>query len=467
VTRILVLLAVVAAAVWAGRSWRRGLEAALILLVFEGAIRKWVVPAASSYVYFAKDVLLLGVYWGYLRERRGASLVPQPLVMPIVFALGVGLMQIFNPRLPSPLVGVLGFKAYFLYLPLLWVVPAAFRTEDELLRFLKRYLWLAVPIGLLAVMQFFSPADSRWNTYARTTVDTPMSAITFGAVDRVRVTGTFSFITGYGSFLQVVSLLALTLLSVGQWRVRGNLQTYLALSLTVLGMLMTGSRGPVFILLLTLPIYWVLGIARSGGVPAAARFLLGLGLVAALVNVVGADAVSAFRARAAGSDDVTGRIFQPFINPARLVPEVGVLGYGIGATHQMAEVLSPSIFAYSWLDGLHFEDEPSRVMVELGALGFLAWFGARLALVFVAFRAVYRLRRPFPRAVALSALLLLLSQITGGVVFNVTGGLYYWFFGGLLFLAIRLDREAARVPAAPSPVGQRPHRRAIPRLSPT
>lgn len=450
-TQILVLLAVAAAALWAARSWRRGLEAALVLVVVEGAIRKWIVPGASSYVYFAKDILLLGVYWGFLREsvrRRPNIRLPQGLIAALALSAAIGAAQIFNPRLPNFLVGALGFKAYFLYVPLLWVVPAAFRTEEEVLRFLKRYLLLALPIGLLAFMQFVSPADSRWNMYARGQGDGPISAITFGAVDRVRVTGTFSFITGYGSYLQVVSLLALTLLTVSGWRLRGSLQTYAALALTVMGMLMTGSRGPVFIFALMLPIYWVFGVAREGGVPAVGRFLLGLGLIASVVNVVGADAVSAFRARAAGSDDVASRIIQPFVNPIRIAPDAGFVGYGIGASHQMAEIVAPSLNPYSWLEGLHYEDEPSRVMVELGLVGYLAWFAARLALVVFAARAVFRLRRPLPRALALSCLLLFLAQLTGGVVFNVTGGLFYWFFGGLLFMSVRLDREAALAAAA-------------------
>jgi len=39
--------------------------------------------------------------------------------------------------------------------------------------------------------------------------------------------------------------------------------------------------------------------------------------------------------------------------------------------------------------------------------------------------------------------LYLLGSLPGGIVFEVTAGLYYWTFVGLLFLAIRLDEQAA------------------------
>lgn len=442
---IVTLLALAAAVIYAFRSWRRGLLIALVLVVVEGAIRKWVAPGAASYVYFGKDLVLLGVYLGYVRDgtrRRLDIPVPAPLVLAMGATLAIALVQIFNPRLPSLLVGVLGFKAYALYVPLLRVVPAAFRDETALAWALRRYLWIAVPVGLLAFAQFVSPPDSALNTYARSG-EGPGSIITFGEVERVRVTGTFSFITGYASYVQVISLLAFSALSVRRWRIRGSLGLYLALAVTVLGMLMTGSRAPVFQLLLSLPIYWLFGIAKEGGVPAIGRFLLGIGLVASLISAVGADAVGAFRSRAAGSSDIAGRVVEPFVNPIRIAPDVGLLGYGTGATHQMAEVVTPRApFPYSWLGFHHYEDEPSRIMVELGVLGFFVFFAARALLVALALRAVFVLKRPLPRSLALSALLLFLSQLTGGVVFNVTGGLYYWFFGGLLMLCYRLDRDA-------------------------
>jgi hypothetical protein len=47
----------------------------------------------------------------------------------------------------------------------------------------------------------------------------------------------------------------------------------------------------------------------------------------------------------------------------------------------------------------------------------------------------------------------LLTQLTGAVVFEVTTGLYYWFFAGLMMLLARLDSE---LPSATQAVSARP-----------
>ena len=69
-SRFVVVGLALVALVWAHRRWREAVQATLVLLVLEGALRKWVFPGAQDLVYFGKDVLLLGVYSGFLYDRR-------------------------------------------------------------------------------------------------------------------------------------------------------------------------------------------------------------------------------------------------------------------------------------------------------------------------------------------------------------------------------------------------------------
>ena len=445
--RFLLVMAGFAAAAWAFRNWRKAIQVALVLLILEGAIRKWVLPGSQDLVYFAKDVFLLGAYLGFLRRRRSADDRPPPVPVlygALVLSIAVGLLQIFNPNLPNLLVGVFGFKAYFLYVPLLFVVPAAFPTDAELARFLKRYVLLAIPVGLLAVAQFFSPSTSFLNTYARSTDETGYIA-TFGSSEFVRVTATFSFITGYTSYLLATAILILAILGHGRWRLKGHLWFFIALGMTLLGMLMTGSRGPVLLMVLLLPLYWWLAVLRErGGGAAFGRLLVGLSLVGIFLVYAGQDALGAFYGRALGFEDVPSRLSSPLRSPFLLFPEVGLFGLGIGATHQSASTLAPSFLPYSWLRGLLVEAETGRVMVELGALGFLLVYFTRVYLAVLAFRQILVLRTRFHRALATASLLYFLTALPGGVIFDVTSGVYYWFFVGLLTTAMRLDREAVK-----------------------
>jgi hypothetical protein len=462
--RILIVLAGGAAAVWSVRRWRAAVQLAMVLVIFEGAIRKWLLPGAQDLVYFAKDVLLLGAYVGFFRDLPRLRLRLPPLAgfyAVLILAAVIGLLQIFNPALPNLLVGVFGFKAYFFYVPLLFIVPAAFPNDAALFKFLRRYALIGIPVGLLAIAQFFSPASSPLNAYARSSQENAYIA-TFGSSTFVRVTATFPFITGYTAYLLATAILILALLGASRWRFKGNLLMFVALAFTLLGMLMSGSRGPVLMIAILFPIYWWLGVIREqGGGVAFGRLLLALSLVAGVVVVLGEDALQAFLGRSAGGTaDMRNRLASPVLSPYLLLPEAGLIGMGIGSTHQTAAALAPTLAPYSWLRGLIVETESGRVMVEMGALGFVLVYFLRIYLALFALRQVLTLRTRFHRALATASFLFSLAAIPGGVIFDVTSDVYYWFFAGLLMLAIRLDREAvtaatraraAAVKAGPEP----------------
>jgi hypothetical protein len=442
-TRSFVALLGAVALFWSYRRWREAVQLAVVLLVFEGAMRKWLFPGAQDLVYFGKEVVLLGAYAGFLQDRRRPKVhVPRFLASLLATCAVLGALQIFNPRSPNLLVGLLGFKAYFFYMPLAWILPAVFTSPTQLYERLRLYLLLALPIGLLAAAQFLSPADSPLNAYARSGGAGGIS--TFGSSTHVRVTATFSYITGYTSYLLVTVILVLALLARNRWLLRGNLALYGCLAAALVGMFTTGSRGPLLMITLLFPVYLWLSLARERQRDAMlGRILLGLSLVAALVNQVGADAIGAFYGRAAGSEDLVGRVLNPFVQPFNLFYPSGFLGYGIGATHQTAEAVTRGIEPYSWLEGNRVEDEPGRVMLELGPFGFFFIYLVRVHLVLKSLEQVFRLRTPFGRALATSCALFFLAHLPGGVVFNVTADVYYWYFVGLLLCAQRLESAAS------------------------
>jgi hypothetical protein len=466
--RYVIMLAGVGAALWAMVNWRLAVQVAMVLLVVEGALRKWLFPGAQDLVYLGKDVILLAAYLGFLRERtRARRRLPQLPGFYAALGLGAifGLLEIFNPKLPNLAVGLLGFKAYFLYVPLLVVVPAAFETERELVAFLRRYILLSIPVGILAVAQFLSPASSPLNAYARADFGLGGSGYisTFGSSQFVRVTASFSYITGYGSYLIAMTILVLAYLAATRWRLRRSVAAYAALGMALTGLFMTGSRGPVLIVALLFPIYCWLSVIRGGqGGATFSRLLLGLGLIAALLGSVGSDAVSAFTGRAAGTEDVWGRVAAPFTAPFDSIEDAGPFGFGIGATHQSAAAVTQGLVPYVWLHGIAVEVESGRVMLEVGPIGFLLVYFVRLYLIGFALRQVFALRTPFHRALATACLLFFLAEILGSIVFDVTSDLFYWFFAGLLMTVLRLDRiavlKAARAAAgapAPPPAGPR------------
>jgi hypothetical protein len=428
----------------------------MVVVVFEGAIRKWVFPGAQDLVYFAKDGLLLGCYAGFLLQGaadRVRNLLPSGLTALLTATAALGVFSIANPSLPTPLLGVLGFKAYFLYIPLLWVLPAAFSDDADLSRFLKRILLLVIPVGALAAVQFFSPSSSWLNVYARGGNE---GAFSFGTSTFVRVTGTFSFISGYSAYLLATSVLLLGILATIGWKITTRVWVHACLAFTVSGMLMTGSRGPVFTLILLLPLYWMLSLFRERQAPIMFARFAGAILVLSLVTVrLAPQAVDAFADRVVAGTDVSGRLTAPFRSPFIVADRAGLFGFGIGATHQAASAVVKGAKYPYWLRGNPIEVETGRVMLEFGPLGFILWYTARVSLVIFALTRSLRLKTRFHRSMGIAAGLYLLAQLPGAAVFDPTASLYHWFIAALVPTMIALDRRMAQ-PAAGEPTSPIP-----------
>ena len=146
------IVVLVACFVFGLARWRAAAIAAIVLAVGEGALRKWAFPEAQQYVYFLKDALLFGAYVGYLGGRliRHQRLFPAHPANPALGFLAVLVtLQAVNPELTSPLVGLFGIRAYLMYVPLMYLVPALFPDTVALRRFWVWYLLLAlVPLGI-------------------------------------------------------------------------------------------------------------------------------------------------------------------------------------------------------------------------------------------------------------------------------------------------------------------------------
>ena len=186
-------------------NWRTAVKAAFFILVIEGALRKWILPQASDLIYFLKDLVLLGAYIKYFLFLRNEKKIPiaNNFINIIIFIVaGWCLVQALNPSLGSPLVGILGLKAYLFYVPLIWILPSLFETEEDLYKFLRTHFLLIFVTGILGIIQFSSPVSSPINAYAGDT-DVQVATFGFGASAAVRVSGTFSYINSYSGYLFV------------------------------------------------------------------------------------------------------------------------------------------------------------------------------------------------------------------------------------------------------------------------
>lgn len=431
--------------------WQKSLVIALMLVIFEGALRKWAFPGSERIIYFAKDVFILVAYIGFL-SAHGLK-IPRfagAVVLLAVVSAAYGAMEIGNPALPAVSLGLVGWKSYFFYIPLIIVVPYAFSSDEQVYRFLNRYLIIIGPIAALGAFQFYSSPGSAVNAYARTSSVGNVSVFEGSNIWHVRATGTFSYITGYSIYAMAMSFLAIGLLGAREWKWKEGRWLYVGLAASVIACLTTGSRAPVFSIGLLFPFYLIHGFLTGDlAGKRAVRLFFGLLVLILAVKFGMKEAVTAFQLRATGSGGTIERMFGPLIEPFRLMGNIGIFGFGIGSLHQAASAIVGSSL-YTWTGGLIVENESSRVMAELGIVGFVLVYVVRIVLLAQAVLFSFKLGTIQGRSMAAAIAMFFAVGVTGTVVFNPTADVYYWFAAGLLYYLVISDRkeiELADVPA--------------------
>ncbi len=433
----------VIAIVWlASLNWRRTVKFVLVIIVLEGVLRKWILPQASEQIYFLKDFLLLVAYLRYYlssEPKYPFQLSIFNILLLLVFSWSV--YQVFNPSLGSPIIGFFGLKAYFFYMPLMWLVPSLFKSEKELYRFLRNYLLLAIPVCLLAVAQFFSPASSPINVYAG-----GQEADAFLAGDVVRVTATFPYLSGFSTYLTACFSILIPILAQPQGRLWQWI-TFTEAFLVVATSFMTGARALLlYEILFVVGYFCILFVAKpTEAARSTKKFILPIILMTMALPRFFAQAIDAFSKRtevASKAESVNDRALSPFTEPVALMQQMQLKvidGYGIGATHQAVPALRRTL-NLPVSETLLAEVETSRVVIELGILGFLLWYLLRLVLIFSTWQVFLRLKSPFLRQLTLSGLLFqVLNIIAVHLIFNTTFAIYYWFFCGFILLLPELE----------------------------
>jgi hypothetical protein len=321
----------------------------------------------------------------------------------------------------------------------MWMLPTLFESEEELYKYLRSYLLLTIPVCLLGIAQFYSPASSPINTYAPGVIK---NVATFGNENSVRVTGTFSFISGFSLYLIVCFGLLLPLILRKQsWKWRWIF--IIELLLVSVNLLMTGSRTSG----LSASLFLVGYLALLGlKLPTRTLNLLRKFFVPAIVVAIAAyiwfrPALEAYWYRSSKTHDVSYRVVSGFVEPFDFMKYKQLDGYGTGATHQGSAMLRSVLnLPPGEVISVYHEAEMGRIALELGPIGFLFWYGLRVSLAMALLRNFWKLKRPFLRQLSLAASLIQAIQITGLLVFHHTFLVHYWFLSGFIFLLPRLEQ---------------------------
>jgi hypothetical protein len=371
------------------------------LLLIEGALRKWVVPALSNPLLLIRDPVLVAIYYYTLR----AHVFPKNFWVNSLWIIGAlsligslvlatfSLMTPFMQIVPILEVAAYGVRTNFLHLPLIFVIANVFDEED-----VKRFGWwillVMIPMSLIMMAQFQASPDSFIN---RTAGLGEAEQLTAGG-GKIRPPGTFSFISGPVFYMSV----AAAFLIYGALR-RGVYKNWLLLfsaAALVVGISVSGSKSAVASVLLVVLAVLVILIFRPRAINR-----LGWTLVIAVVGAIALSYLPIFKegvkilsdrftsaAEAAETTVLWGmidRVIGDFTEVFQNWDKFPLFGYGLGIGTNVAGriLLGRPMFLLA-------EREWSRVVGESGwifGFAFLLW---RTLLTFrlgqLSFRALQR-----------------------------------------------------------------------------
>lgn len=411
----------------------------LFLLIFDGSVRKWLLPGAEQLVFIAKDVLLLTALFLWLVLRGGkpqARLHPWVRLMFALYAYWV-LLRVFSTSLPNLAVGLWGVKSHLLYASVLLFLPLAYPRLEDLFAVLEKiYPWVVIPVCSLAFVQVLAPADSFLNQQVRGGEE---GIAYFGDAGLVRVTGTFSYISGMAAFVQATCLLGMALYLAGA---RSRL-FLVGLGFALAALPVTGSRAVVAVVMAGAGIM-LLAAKTSGavGLKTVVRVVLVFAVLGGISLYTQQDTWTAFSQRVEGARADQNRTITAFTNAFDYMEEAGLTGFGTGAANLGAPAVAGSVVPFSWLPfGNAFEEESGRIVIELGIIGWVLSLGMRLALLVWAGSLTLNGGSPRVRAVGVLALpVMALSVQQGNGVFAVPfWAVYFWFCVALMAMARHED----------------------------
>ena len=214
---------------------RRLIWAYFILLLFEGALRKWFLPGFSQELLIARDPLVIWIY--YLAFAQGLFPINNTYLEKAfkwtLLAAVVSLVIVGT----HPYAIAYGIRTNLLHFPLIFIMGRILEKKDVIL-FGKAFLILALPMTWVVSQQFQVDRDNILNVASG---GTGYQLETSGG--KVRASGTFTFVSG------IVFYYCFTVAFIIYGFIHKNIfpkwMLYLGTGATLLAMVTAGSRAVI------------------------------------------------------------------------------------------------------------------------------------------------------------------------------------------------------------------------------
>lgn len=204
---------------------KKGVWLYIILLIFEGALRKWFLPFLSTPLLIVRDpIALLLVFFSWKHNYLPFS----PYVIGMFFCGFVGIITALVVGHGSVPVAIFGARILMLHFPVMFVIKGVFNKED-VFKVGKFILWVTIPMAILIALQFYSPQSAWVNRGVGGDIEGSGFS---GAMGYFRPSATFSFTNGSTMFFSLSACFLLYYLvskeKISKWLLIGAVIAMLA-----------------------------------------------------------------------------------------------------------------------------------------------------------------------------------------------------------------------------------------------
>jgi hypothetical protein len=353
---------------WVGLKNEKRLRIIFYLFLFttlSGAIRKWGVDSKVLSNAILGVQLIIPLTFVLFKNAFHFDYTQRNIFIILLSYIFILLLLAANPLGATLGHGILGVIVHLgFWLPIIIYVkdPEAFKLE----KLIPLFIVLCFAQVILGSIQSTLPNDAWLNKYASTEGEGVADAL---VGDAVRVSGTFSYISGYNSFMLFYTLLVCALIKI-------RYQPFILIPFIAIGYygcLISGSRGSTYSYLIIIGLYTLTSVNIKANSKLIGGALMVV-LVGGFFNFILQDPLniyekfskssSNFEERADGtSDDTKSRVYGAIDELIYLEFDHDIIGVGLGSTYQGAIVMfgiNPN------LNGQGFETEFKRVVLEGG-----------------------------------------------------------------------------------------------------
>jgi hypothetical protein len=448
------------------KDWRRGVYLFVAWIAVEDLIRKYL--GNNMIIYFAKDVLVVVLYFSFFMARRATlkKLYRPPFLIPFLVFFWYCVLQAFNPASTSIFYGLMGLKLCFLYAPLLFVGHALVDSEKEMRRFFFFNSVLILVVAGFGIVQsilghtFLNPEVVQEDIRGLSTL---YRASPITGLVAYRPTSFFVSAGRFQNFLVISWILALGFGGFLLMRKQpGRLIAFTTVGILAAASMLTASRG-VFLwnlasaMVIAPAVIW--GTSWSGG--QRIKVMRAIQRAAVFVAIALTFLVGVFPQEAASRLAIYIETLSPSSSASELATRSWgyplqnfaaafdyprwPYGYGIGTASLGVQYVARIMHAPPMHIGV--ENGYGQLVIELGIAGLLLWILLAFAITLFAWRVTKNLKGTvwFPIGFAIFWYIFLMAfplSFYGFIAYqDFVMNAYFWLTLGILFRVSEFPRN--------------------------